>query len=158
MKPEVFNKLNVQSPNLIGGGGASFTREDLLQACQGVDEYKTAFIEYHQNNDLQQANKVYSGLKKCAVDIPEISSWLKNKKHQKRFEALIAMATIELAYRSDLKKEDRPKMNDSKRAAFTGVSVSTWYRGYNRIYARILSIPSYWVSAVMRVAGRRLSG
>lgn len=159
MNPEVWNKLNVKTANLSGAGCSSFTREELIQASQGIPDYKTAYIEYHQNNDLKQRAKVYRGLFNEASRIPEIRDWLKSsKKHRARFGLMIDMASRELGYRSDLKKHHRQRFNDHQRAEFISVSVSTWYRGYSQIYSRIMMIPSFWIVDVMRVISIRLSG
>ena len=161
MTPEAWNKLSLQSPNLFGGGGAAYSKQDLLAACQGLREWKTAYMEYHYCGDLAQRHKVYAGLMSDSFDIAEIVDWWKlSKKHVGKINKMCELAVIELEYKDakQRKKEKRKfqSMTDKKRAKYIGVSERSWYRGYNRIYARILSIPSYWEHEVLKTVGRRL--
>lgn len=125
--------------------------QDVLEAMQGIDPWKTAYMLFAYAGDNRSRHSLFAGLFMEAMERPEIQWWIRIRKAQGGYyrdvETLCLIAIMEYG--------SKPYTHQM-RAKLMGVSLSTWKRKYRATWAVIYAIPNAWEREVMEIINKRL--
>ena len=147
--PEAWNRLLPHTQNYRGAGGApDKTREDLLQASQGMSPELQAYINFTVLSDEKARHKLFAAMFAEAMEIHEVQEFSAKSKRRRCVEQMVMLAIMELAH-------PEVRLTARTRARIFDVSRRTWFRRWARVYDRIQTIPTYW-EYELRNVGRKL--